>query len=238
MTSSQLSDKAIASALAQNWKEAIQTNTIILKTNKNDIEALLRLAFAYVRIGKITLAKQTYEKVISLDRYNHIAHKNLKKIGSVKKKQLQGVATQTISPLMFLEEPGRTKFVDCIHLAAPNVLSALSAGQEVVLKPRNHCVEVRSTDAAYLGALPDDISFKLIKFFSGGNTYSAVIKSIQKNALRILIRETGRGKRFTDQPSFTANTSYVPFSRGVLKSDGPDVTPTGEDTGEADSGDE
>lgn len=229
MTSDSLPTLAVTAALAQNWKEAIALNTAILKENKDNIEAQSRLAYAYLKTGKVTLAKQLYEKVLSRDQYNQIAQKNLKKLLTLKKKNLETQATKAISPLIFLEEPGRTKVIDCIHCAPPNILSGLSAGQEVILKARNHCVELRTANNLYLGALPDDISFKLIKFLVGGNVYQAVVKSIEKNILKVMLREVSRGKRFINQPSFTTNTSYIPFSQGTTIQERPNVTPTGEE---------
>ncbi len=230
MTDQSLPDAAVAAALAQNWKEAITINTAILKTDKQDLGALCRLGYALLQDGQTAQAKKTYEKVLAIDQYNQIAQKNLKKLGSVKKKNGEITARPALSPLMFLEEPGITKIIDCIHVAPPTVLSTLFAGQEVSLKAKNHCVDIRSIDNTYLGALPDDISFKLIKYLSAGNTYRAIVKSVEKNTLKVLIREISRGKRFANQPSFTANTSYVPFSKGSQMSpEGPDMTPTGED---------
>lgn len=230
MTDQSLPDQAVSAALSQNWKESIRINTAILKEKKDDVEALCRLGYAYLQHGQLAASKRTYEKVLAIDQYNQIAQKNLKKLSSAKKKNGESPAGQTISPLMFLEEPGITKIVDCIHIAPPTVLSGLFAGQEVAMKARNHCIEIRTVTNTYLGALTDDISFKLIKYLSAGNSYRAVIKSVEKNALKILIRETARGKRFANQPSFTASTSYVPFARGSQNSsEGPDMTPTGEE---------
>jgi hypothetical protein len=107
------------------------------------------------------------------------------------------------------------------------------------MKAKHHCVEIRSKTNIYLAALPDDMSFKMNKLLSCGNTYQAVVKSIDKNSFKILIRELSRGKRFANQPSFTPSTSYVPFSRSgsAGAADGPDMTPTGED-GDAEPADE
>ena len=222
--------QAVHAALAQNWKEAIRVNTAILKINKEDIEALLRLAYAYLKTGQLTAAKKTYEKVLSLDQYNQIAQKNLKKLFCIKKKNLTHDVMHHLSPMMFLEEPGKTKIIECIHLAPTQTLSTLYAGQEVYLKPRHHCVEIRSAQNIYLAALPDDVSFKINKLLACGNTYHIVVKNVEKNTLRVFIRELSRGKKFAHQPSFTASTSYVPFAKGGSVSEGPDMTPTGEET--------
>jgi len=230
MTGTTLPNAAVAAALHQDWKEAIRINTAILKENKEQIDALLRLAYAYLRTGQLTQAKKTYERVLTVDQYNQIAQKNLKRLTIIKKKNLTHDTIHNLSPMMFLEEPGITKIVECIHAAQYQILSTLSSGQEVYLKPKNHCVEIRSMQDTYLAALPDDMSFKLNKLISAGNTYQVVVKSIEKNTLKVLIRELTRGKRFANQPSFTSTTSYVPFSRsGGSAPEGPDMTPTGED---------
>lgn len=226
---------AIEAALSQNWKEAIRLNLAILKQTKNDVEALSRLAYAYLKSGHIKEAKKIYEKVLSLDQYNKIAEKNLSKLSTLKKKNLEFDGGGMISPMMFLEEPGITKIVDCIHIAPPQTLSTLSTGQEVTLKSKNHCIEIRTTQNTYLGALTDDISFRLLRLVKAGNTYRAIVKSVEKNALKVLIRETARGRRFANQPTFAASTSYIPFARGTTTTDTPDVTPTGEDSEEAES---
>lgn len=223
---------AIHAALAQNWKEAITLNLAILKHQKNDIPALCRLGYAYLKSGNVKDAKKTYEKVLALDQYNKIAEKNLRKLGTLKKKDLVSDSGSMLSPLMFLEEPGITKIVECIHVAHPQVLSPLSAGLEVTLKPKNHCIEIRTLQNTYLGALPDDLSFRLLKLVKAGNMYRVIVKSIEKNSMKVLIRETARGKRFANQPTFAASTSYVPFARGMTSSEVPDTTPTGEDSDE------
>jgi tetratricopeptide (TPR) repeat protein len=223
------SQDAIAAALAQDWKEAIRVNSAILKEDKSQIDALNRLGYAYIKTAQFILAKKTLQKVIALDPYNQIAEKNLKKIGAIRQKDVSSAqGTAAMSPMAFLEEPGVTKLVECIHLAPMNVLSSISAGQEVELKTRNHTVEIRYAGKTYLAALPDDLAFKIIKLTAAGNTYQAIIKGVGKNTLTVLLRERSRGKKFAHQPSFISTTSYVPFARGVAPQEGPDMTPTGE----------
>lgn len=224
---------AINAALRCDWKQAIRINTQILKNHKTDVEALSRLGFAYMKTGQILLAKTTYQKVIKLDQYNQIALKNIQKLTTLKKKDLESTNGQSLSPMMFLEDPGRTKMVDCINIAPTSVLSTLSSGQELFLKPKKHGVEVRASSNTYVGALPDDVSFKLIKLMEAGNTYQVNIKTVDKKMIKIFIRELTRGKRNASQPSFIANTSYLPFSKTTpLYGEMPDMTPTGEDDGE------
>lgn len=208
-------DDAIQAALQQNWKTAIELNTEILKTDKKNVDAYNRLGFAYLKSGQIKKAKETFEKVLSLDQYNQIASKNLQKLSSMKKDGLLTANSTDISPLLFLEEPGKTKVVDCINAAPMNVLTGLTCGQEVYLKPKKHTIEIRDQHEKYLGALPDDVAFKMIKFITAGNTYSIFVKGITKNNLSVFIRELKRGKKLQNQPSFIGTTNYMPYQRDV-----------------------
>ena len=180
---------AINAALAQDWKEAIRINTALLKTDKTNISFLNRLGFAYLQSGQLTLAKKTFLKVTKLDTYNQIAIKNLKKLGSVRQKDLIKGNKKQVLPMSFLEEPGKTKIVECVNAAPIGALATVFPGEEVELKARNHVVEVRSAGHIYLAALPDDLSFRLIKFLAVGNTYQALVQSIGKNTLTVFLRE-------------------------------------------------
>ncbi|MEK7119341.1 MAG: tetratricopeptide repeat protein, partial [Patescibacteria group bacterium] len=143
-------DDAIHAALLQHWKEAIRINTALIALDKTDIDALCRLAFAYMKTGQIASSKKTYQKALHLDAYHQIALKNLKKLGSLSKKDLiKTAALHATSPLMFLEEPGKTKIVECVHSAPSQILSRLASGQEVFLKAKNHVVEVRDEQDRY-----------------------------------------------------------------------------------------
>lgn len=223
MSDPNISDlSAINAALAQDWKEAIRINTALLKTDKNNISLLNRLGFAYLQSGQITQAKKTFLKVTKMDEYNQIAIKNLKKLGSVRQKDLLKASKKHVTPMSFLEEPGKTKIVECVNSAPLSALATVSPGEEVELKARNHVVEVRNAGNVYLAALPDDLSFRLIKFLAVGNTYQALVKSIGKNTLTVFIRELSRGKRYLTQPSFATTAMYVPFTRSERADDGTD----------------
>lgn len=211
---------AINAALAQDWKEAIRINTALLKADKTNISFLNRLGFAYLQSGEILLAKKTFLKVTKLDTYNQIAIKNLKKLGSVRQKDLVKTSKKQVIPMSFLEEPGKTKIVECVNSAPVGALSTVFPGEEVELKARNHVVELRSSANIYLAALPDDLSFRLIKFLAVGNTYQALVKSVAKNTLTVFLRELSRGKRFANQPSFATTAMYVPFTRSERAEDG------------------
>ena len=201
-------EAAITAALNQNWSEAIKINTILLKGNKDDLGILNRLGYAYLQDGQFTQAKKIFNRVLKLDPYNQIASRNLKKVGTLKRRDLPGFMSH-LSPMMFLEDPGKTKIAACVNLAPGSTLSFLCAGQEVSLRAKKHAIEIRDAKNVYLGALPDDLSFKLIKFLGGGNHYHVAVKSVGKNSLSVFLREVSRGKKFRLQPSFITPAGYV-----------------------------
>ena len=61
-TSTYTEQDAIDAALAQQWDDAIRINTALLKLNKENINVLNRLGFAYLQLGQITTAKKTFKK--------------------------------------------------------------------------------------------------------------------------------------------------------------------------------
>lgn len=230
-------EAAITAALSYNWKEAIHINTLLIKEDKDNIATLNRLGYAYAQNGQKTLSKTTFEKVLKLDAYNQIALKHVKNLGSIKKKTIQTPMVHHVSPLSFLEEPGVTKIIACVNLAPAQTLNTLNPGMEVTLKPRNHCVEVRIAPNTYVAALPDDISFKLLRLIASGNRYQALVKGVAKKSLILMLREISRGKKFANQPSFTApSISISSGSHSAVNRDSekPDATATGE--GEAEEG--
>jgi len=219
MTDSILSDTAVNYALSQNWLEAIAVNKQILQQSPKNIEALNRLGFALLKTGKIRDGKQMFEKVLKLDPYNRIAGNNIKKIDSMKKSASDFIRDCPVSPLLFLEEPGKTKIVECVNIASAQILSSLSCGQEVYFKLKKHGIDIRDTKGIYVGALPDDLSFKLLLFIKGGNQYSVNIKRIAKSCVSVFIREIKRGKKFQNQSSFSGTTNYTSYAHDHERTD-------------------
>jgi len=212
MTDSTLSGAAVNAALSQNWLEAIAVNRQILQQLPKNIEALNRLGFALLKTGKIREGRQMFEKVLKLDPYNRIAGNNIKKIDSLKKSTSDFIRDCPVSPLLFLEEPGKTKIIECVNVASSQILSVLSCGQEVYFKLKKHGIDIRDAKGVYIGALPDDLSYKLLLFIKYGNQYSVNIKRIAKSCVSVFIREIKRGKKFENQSSFSGTTSYIPYA--------------------------
>lgn len=227
------SRQAIQAALNRDWKEAIRLNTAILKDNPKDVDALNRLGRAYFENGLKTKSLSTYEKVLHIDKYNHIAAKSIELLKTSRVTHNPAGQPSVGSALpIFLEEPGVTKTVALIRPGDSKVVSRLRPGDPVVLSAREHCVSVNSLQNEYLGRLPDDLASRLRTFITDGNKYSAWIRSVDMPILKIFIKEISRTSKYRNSPSFplTEKLSYAAFTPPELVHDiKVNTSATGED---------
>ena len=231
---SNATEKAIRAALEGKWEEAIEFNLYLIKDEPGDITALNRLAKAYTEIGDIEKAGDTYKKVLSLDKYNPIATKNLIRLKSKEKVKIQSSINP--SPAIqanFLEEPGKTKSTQLVRLTDADNLASLHIGQSVILEAKKRSVSVLLSDGTYIGTLPDDLSFRLGRLIRGGNKYETFVKGLPANhGVLIFIRETERSRRYKNTPSFpmTTHATYQADLRHTeLREEPLDTRETGED---------
>lgn len=158
-----LKDRAINTALTGDWEKAISLNKALIKDEPNDIDALNRLAFAQNILGKTKAAKTTYQKVLKIDGLNSLALRNLKRITEIKKSNNNfnnnNFPVQTTN--MFLEEPGKTKVIELVNIAQPNVVNMLRTGQTLTLSIKRLKIFLLADGKLYVGMLPDNISKKI-----------------------------------------------------------------------------
>lgn len=206
-----LSQLAIECALSANWQDAVKINEKILKLDTQNVEALNRLARALCCLGHLAKANKTYQKALEIDPYNVIAKKNQEKICKLKAElkpsdnsYTNGNGHTNIQNLsaIFVFEPGKTKVINLLNLASPSILATLSCGDKAIIIAKKHSITIAKEDGTYLGALPDDLSFKLIALISGGNKYEVYVKYATTKSLTIFIRETERSLKYINQPSF------------------------------------
>lgn len=205
-----LQESAISAALKNDWEKAARLNQDLLSLNDKDIDAHLRLGFAYLQLGKFTLAKKAYLKALKIMPANQIAKNNLANIKILEKKPAGKTDTlhktdMTINPSLFLNIPGRTKVISLINIGQADVLASLKIGQKTVLKVKKRHVEVRTEEGEYIGAIPDDISKRLIFFMGAKSTYSSYIKEAARNGVDIFIKEEKLGRAVRKYPSFPKN---------------------------------
>lgn len=186
---SALRHQAVTAAKQRNWERAVELNTAILEHNPEDESAYNRLGVAYLQLSQSDKAKEAFSQVLTLDKTNAIAKKYLTRI-----KNNSIVKPPSFSKLNFIEEPGKTKTVDLHRLAGRQAIDTLSVGQscELILKKRYISVEV---DGTYVGALPEDISYRLAKLIETGNTYSCTIRSCAGSHCAVYLRELSRSEQ-------------------------------------------
>lgn len=200
-----LQKKAIKAAKNLNWPQAISINQKILSFNESDIAALNRLGLALMQQKNIKRAKKIFNKVILIDKSNIIANKHLKKL---KNNQVANVLPFSTNSY-FIEEPGKTKIVDLHRLAGKQILCKLAIGQKCKLSPKNRYVSVETEDGCHIGALPEDISFRLTKLINRGNEYCCIIHSCDEKRCSVHVKESKTSKRNAHLQSFPQKSSIT-----------------------------
>lgn len=204
-----LEQQAIDSAINLQWDDAINLNKQILKTDKENVDACLRLGFAYLQLKDIEEAKKYYNKSLKLRPKNQVAMENLERLEIMEMKDhpshKKNKLSSAINPSMFLEVPGRTKTVSLVNLGQKKHLATVSVGQDVELKQKKRKVEVRTMNGDYLGSLPDDLSKRLLFFLKNKSVYTANVQEASLTRLVLFIQEVSKGKKVMQYTSFPAN---------------------------------
>lgn len=213
-----LTQKAIQAALSNDWETAIKLNQEVLETQKDDVEALNRLARALFENGNLKKATLTYKKVLRLDPYNPIASKNLGRLSTLEGTSLkQNNTPSNLSPDLFLEEPGRTKIIKVVDLTSNKSLAALRVGGQLKLSSFHNDVKV-AFDGKNLGKLEEELGPKIANALRSGSKFSAVVKSIQvkesvkDSLLSLFVKETLHSPKLP-QPFFSLTTTnhFTPY---------------------------
>ncbi len=195
---------AIDAAVNNDFEEAIELNKKILRIEKDNLTANLRLGFSYLQVRRFAESQKYYQKALKLQPGNKVASENLERLkilqskNSIKNKKFAII----INPNLFLEIQGRTKSVALVNLGQKNILASLSIGQSAQLTAKKRKVEVRSATNEYLGSLPDDLSRRLLLFLKGKSKYEVYVKEASRNKLVVFIKEISRGKAFVSYLSF------------------------------------
>jgi len=195
----ELHHQAISAALSGDWELAVETNLTILQNTPNHIPTLNRLARAYTELGQKDAASDIYKRVLTLDKYNVVATRNLKLLPH----QICNNDTLETSDEDFIELPGLTKTVSLIKVASRDTLLPLCCKQTLLLVPKAKLISITTTTHTYLGCLPDDLSFRLKKTLSWHYNYAVCLKSVSDNSACIFIREVSRPKKYASSPTFS-----------------------------------
>jgi len=222
--------QAVKAAKNQDWQAAVDFNKQLLSLNERDIGALNRLGAAYLQLKEAKKAKKAFESVLEFDKSNKIARKQLANIKDKKVKK------PSFSKEHFIEEPGTTKIVELHRIADKKTLEKLDAGQQCSLQPKNRFISVETEDGNYIGALPEDLSFRLTQLIKRGNKYSAMVHTADAKECVVYIREIYRSAKNENINSFPTNKTAITAindidERFLLEDNIPvDVVSTDEDT--------
>lgn len=185
-----LENQAIQASKNQDWTEALELNLHIIEQDEHNIPALMRAGIAYLQLEQKAKAKESFELVLTIDKANALARKHLQKLKNNQKILLSSLPANE----EFIEEPGKSKTVELHRLAGKDQLESLSVGQLCDLKPKNRFISVEA-NKIYIGSLPEDLSARISKLMSNGNTYLCYIQSLSSNSCTIFIKEASRAKQ-------------------------------------------
>lgn len=195
----ELHDAAIKAALHGDWEKAVELNLEILSTSPDHLGTLNRLGRAYTELGQKDAARSTYQQVLSLDKYNVVATRNLKLLPH----QNSTTPHCQLADEDFIEHPGLTKTVVLIKVASREILLSLSCKQPLLLSPKTRLIAVTTLDKTYVGCLPDDLSLLLKKLLASHYNYAICLKSVSDNSASVFLRETSRPKKAAFSPTFS-----------------------------------
>ncbi len=194
---------AINAAKKGNWDEAIEYNQQILEQYPDNTNALNRLGIAYAQLKDVKKAKKAFQDTLRIDKTNIIAQKHLDRL-----KKNQDFGSPAFAPIHFIEEPGRTKSINLHRLANKQILESLAVGMSCELRQKNRYISVE-VNGKYIGALPEDISFRLGKLIENGNRYSCSVRTCNGKVCSVYIKETYRSAKNANVQSFPGNKHAV-----------------------------
>lgn len=183
-----LSKQAIQAALACDWPNAIKLNLHLIKEAPDDVQALSRLAYAYLQSDNSKKAKSIYSKILKLDPHNVVATKNVLKL----KSNDATVKTVPSNGQIYIDEPGTSRCVNLVNIAHKNALKDIKVGGKLDFKITRKKIELRVDNGDYVGSLADDLSFYIRRLCEKGNKYEVYVKEVTNNGVCVYIREIYR----------------------------------------------
>lgn len=203
---------SIQLALEGKWNEAISTNLDILRYFEQDVEALNRLAKAYLETGVFNQARETFQKVLRISPHNNIAKKNLDRLSHLPGSSNVALEGKRVTPKLFLEESGKSTVSVLRNPSSQQVLARVAAGDSVRLQMHNSTLVIKGPDDDILGYIEPKLGSRLVKLIGQGNKYDAAVRSIGEDGVSIIFRETFK------HPSLLGICSFPASGRGESRS--------------------
>ena len=205
------SKQAVALAMEGRWREAVSANQSLIENFPNDVNAYNRLGRAYMELGEYSQAGEAYRRAMELDHYNVIAKKNLERLSRLGEAVVgsQG-GLDKVEPQQFVEETGKAGLVKLYHLATPEILAKMGAGDKVYLKVDGSNLIAENAQEEFLGRVESGHEQRLLKLMEGGNKYSAAIVSSVEGMVTVIVREVYQDPAQVGRPSFPAKEFKSP----------------------------
>ena len=207
----QLAETAIAHATRGEWEEAVEANRQLLETGP-DTDAYNRLGKALAELGRNEEALDAYRSALERDATNRIAERNVARlevlVGAAPAKRDNGKAEKA-SAASFIEEMGKTGHARLINVAPARQLAPLSPGDAVELTLDGELL-MASVGDLQLGQVEPRVGTRLARLMKGGNRYEAAITVLDREEVRIIIRETFAHPDNFDKVSFPGSAAARP----------------------------
>lgn len=207
----QLADAAIGHATRGEWEAAVEANQQLLESEP-DTDAYNRLGKALAELGRNAEALEAYQSALERDATNRIAERNVARLqvllGADAGARDNGKAEKA-SAASFIEEMGKTGHARLINVAPARQLAPLSPGDAVELTLEGELLLATVGDVQ-LGQVEPRVGTRLAKLTKGGNRYEAAITQLDRDEVRIIIRETFAHPDNFDKVSFPGSSAARP----------------------------
>jgi hypothetical protein len=204
----QWTDLAVKQAQEGQWEEAVTTNRNLIGLLPQEPEAYNRLGKAYSELGRYAEAHQAYTKTLKISPSNIIAKKNLERLEALKDLSAPvPVGADVLSPLDFIDDPGKATESELINIASPAIISRVNVGDRLSLVVDGHRLLIRNGAGETIGQVEARLANRLITYMKGGNRYSATIRSKDDKQVRVILREEYQHPSMFGKVSFTSQSS-------------------------------
>ena len=202
---------AIALAMKNRWSEAVAVNRSLIGDFPGDLESYNRMGRALTELGRIDEAREAFRRVLEVSPHNTIAIKNLDRLDQLDDNLPRHQPTNRRATQAFIGESGKTLVTSLVNVAPPKTLARLTPGDDVNLELAGRRLNV--TDEASgeeLGQVESKTASRIKRLMSGGNRYAATVKSVDEQAVTIIIREVYKHPSQAAIVSFPSRTSSGP----------------------------
>ena len=201
-------EQAIQLAIESKWEEAATLNRSILEAQPEDVDTWNRLGKSLLELGRFREAHEAYGKSIALDPVNQIAKRNLERLEGLQDLAPRREGVAKVAQDLFIEEVGKSG-TTILRDAPRELLAALTAGDEVYLKPDADVLQVANGGGEVIGPVEPKLGLRLMRLIQGGNQYAAAVKSLGDTDVEVIIKETYRDPSQTRLSFPTAGTEGV-----------------------------